>query len=420
MKKQNKQKKHVVNIGMILITFLGSLVSSLPCWLMYEALSKFMPGPITIGLCLAFFLLLVAVIVVAASSIFGFFVADIITGRRYKGRIFLYILIGVIICGLLMAGLDFVYELDIEMKTFSLGTPSTFVFLVDDSGSMEGSDPTNQRYQAIQTILEQKPATDEFMVYAFGSEVSQVLPMQTVAQGVPTLQPVENGITEMAKALTKIIEDYENGVWKGHGGKTVILITDGAATDINSNRDIDPVLKRYVKEGISISTVGLGYVDEAMLNRISSKTGGTSMDIDSAGHMQQALEQAIANTGMSTDLLSARRGFSNILRGIMRVVFIAIYGILFGLLMMLCYGHKDSVKIILISSIIKAILAGLVLELGIELLGFNPALVTIISALLVGTLIPLRNAKNYEALEEASFAQDDIFGKEDHKFDIFD
>ena len=121
-------------------------------------------------------------------------------------------------------------------------------------------------------------------------------------------------------------------------------------------------------------------------------------------------------------MLSPRRGFSNILRGAVRVLFITIYGVFFGLLMALCYGHKDSVKIIVISSIIKAILAGLILEIGIEVVSLimNPSFVSTISAVLIGTLIPLRTVKSYDALEESSFEKEDMFGKKDQKFDIFD
>lgn len=68
------------------------------------------------------------------------------------------------------------------------------------------------------------------------------------------------------------MDDMESGALPYDEGTQVILLTDGYATD-NGFFDfrLNKILKKYNSKKVSVSTVGLGSVDENMLNDISGK-----------------------------------------------------------------------------------------------------------------------------------------------------
>lgn len=66
------------------------------------------------------------------------------------------------------------------------------------------------------------------------------------------------------------MKDYKEHVWEGGEHPKVVLLTDGAATDLDNGflwfkgnvPEFNHALEEYSNFGINISTVGLGSVDK--------------------------------------------------------------------------------------------------------------------------------------------------------------
>ena len=198
--------------------------------------------------------------------------------------------------------------------------PTSYVFVIDDSGSMEENDPGQLRYDAIGEVLEKKPSDFPYMVYGFANDVILLREMQPVSNGTAGLIGNSNGGTSIKGALDQVISDYQNGVWDGGRSPKVILLTDGYATDLGWFSSISGTLKQYARNRISISTIGLGDVDVGLLERIAAATGGVFIDISDASSLADAMENAATQYAID-DLLTTRYpGRMDILFGFLRIL----------------------------------------------------------------------------------------------------
>lgn len=249
--------------------------------------------------------------------------------------------------------------------------PTSYIFVIDDSGSMKDIDPEQERYSAIKTVLQDKPEDFSFMIYSFANDATIIRDMASISEGIPEIRGNNEGKTAIRTTLGKVLDDFKAKKWDGGSTPKVILLSDGAATDINLFSGINKILKRYASNHISISTVGLQYADEELMNKIAKKTGGVFVNIADASQLSEAMRSA----GMEyteRDLLSIRYMASlNFLYGILRIVFLAILGVLLGFEVCLSYGSNESSNLIICSSIIKAIIGAFIMEFGTGILGFS-------------------------------------------------
>lgn len=341
--------------------------------------------PVSIGAAFAGLLLVIGLSVLVLSSLMSTFRADILSGRLGKGRVILLFLVGILVIGCIAGVFQFIYQQDLVPDVKSTGD---FIFLIDDSKSMLRNDPDLERYSALKAILEEQNPKTNFMVYSFASDVVLVHPMSTVEDGVPMLSRKELGSsTSYEKSLSQVIEDYNNGVWTAKN-PMVIFFTDGVPMDIDSKYELTSVLERYAAANIPITTVGMGDVDTVMLEFIAEETGGSSLDIQEASAVSGAFRTAVSSFSSSRHLLSDRdTEGANLVYGALRVVMVSVLGILIGLLVALCYGNSGSFSLIVITSVIKSILAGLILEIGIVVLGLPDSLMSFFAVVLIGTVI---------------------------------
>ena len=352
-----------------------------------------MSGVLVIAICFGVFALTMALSIFLLSNLFHFFRANIATGGKDKGKIFLILLAIVLGTMLLMAGLEFLYELDFAADSVDLDA-STYVFIVDDSGSMYSNDPNTQRYAAIKSILEGKPDDTKYAVYAYSDETVVLQPLTTVGAGIPDFYYTDGGGTMTLAALNTALNDCTSGKLPTTGTPAVVLLTDGESHDILMLSDADPTLNGYSGLSIPVHCIGFGSPNMEQLNYIAKNTGGQAMRIRSANQLHSAIDTVL--TGGSRTLLSDRFELVySVPHGIMRVVFIMIFSMLVGLASMFAYGCSASCKPILISSAITGLTAGLVQEMGMQGNG-DPSAVTSATFLLLGLLIALIVPSSYE------------------------
>ena len=371
------KKEHRFNLVLLIVTLVLSPLVILAALNLAGAL---LPGsggirlqPLLIGLSFLFIGLLTGLIVLVTSLIGKSYVGDLRTGEKKIFRTLLMFLLCLVILFGAGAGLEFLYEKALWASN-SESNEGTYVFLVDDSGSTEDSDPLNLRYQAINQILGSIKG-GQYMVYSFADETQIVRPMTPISGQLPDLRPVDGTITEMKTALEKVMEDYKNGVWSAVGPTKVILMTDGAATDLEAGEySALSVLNEYRAENIKVSTVGLGqFVDRATLQYIADTTGGEFVPIEDSTQIVGAMQQAAGMGNLSYNLLTPRPlNHNTVLLGILRVLFLTILGLLISLGCTICTGYSKTIGFTMLSGLGLSLAGALLVEIVYLLAGYFP------------------------------------------------
>lgn len=387
--RQSKQ----FNAPMLVFSILIGAVSWLICAAVYHALVDNVPGPLLIGLVFGIFALILAVGVFLISSLSGTFEKNVITGGS-TGSVLLFLAIAVVLTAALAALFQWLYSLRLRGPA---AQPTSYIFLMDNSGSTADSDPQQLRYDAIEEVLGEQDADFPYMVYGFADEVELMREMKPASEG-GELEASSSGGTAILGVLDAAIEDYEDGRWDGGRAPKVILLSDGFPTDFSSYGDLTPTLRKYEDSGVTVSTVGLGSsADAALMEYIADSTGGVFVDVSDASLLAQGMSSAAARSS-SDDLLTTRHS-GGPLFGFLRVLFLTLLGTAIGLTAAVAYGQTDSMSLILPSSIVKSLLGALLLELGTSLLHLPDNPLWLILWLLIAALLCTKAAAPKRAPE---------------------
>ena len=355
-------------LWLLILTILVGVVMQLVGDVIYQKFLFAIPRPLLIGL----LFLLLSTVLVAVIHITSFrrgYYQDSILEDILPFENQLVVLAVLLVIIFLVATLfQFLYGLGGVRKG---GAPTSYVFVIDDSGSMEANDPDQVRYHAVDEILEKHDDSFPYMVYGFASDVHLLRKMAPKSEGQETLAGKAEGGTSIKGALKRVISDYKTKKWSGEKRPRVVLLTDGAATDMTLRSSINGVLKDYRTQGISVSTVGLGSVDTKMMERIARGTGGVFISVKDASKLTNAMSSA-AVLQSERDLVTTRyTDHLNILYAIMRIVFLAILGLLIGLAATVAYGDEDSKGIAALTTLITSVIGALVMEIGANGLSFS-------------------------------------------------
>lgn len=386
-----------LHLLLIPITALVGLITWFICNSVYQSQILSMPRPALIGLMFVMLYMVLALFLIVFSNIRGTFRGIVITGDSGMGGIIAILLVGAVALFALAALFQWLYSLGDAVVVTS---PTSYVFVIDDSGSMSSNDPSDARYDAIDAVLQGQSSDFPYMVYAFASDVDMIREMAPSTANISVEPSAASGGTALLTALERVMDDYDANVWDGGTAPKVILLTDGYAGDIGLFNSTQSTLDRYIDARISISTVGLGSVDESLMNTIAKTTGGVFLQVDDVTD----LATTMASAGVSysdRDLLSIRYSSNhNVLLGILRVVFLSILGTLLGGLMAVAYGFEDSTGLIVGSSIAKAVLGALLMELGTGVMGFSDTsmwcVLWILLAITIATIVQKQRVSGNE------------------------
>ena len=360
--KQKPRTTESLHIVLLVMTLIGGLVLQIISSLIYNGAVSSMPRSLLIGI--MFLILSVGLTLLVSIN------KTAISNKLEFLGLPPFAAAGALIVVIFLAAtlFQFLYGLGIS-KAYT--EPTSYVFLIDNSGSMEDSDPDQVRYDAVDEIMKDKDEDFPYMIYTFSDSLELVRDMAPKSKGHGDFRKEPFGGTSIRTSLDGIIDQYNDKKWEGGDHPRVVMLTDGFATDIGMFSNIGKVLKKYNKEGISISTVGLGYVDENLMKQIANDTGGAFIQVDDVSLLADAMKTA-AVTHTDRDLLSARpHGRLNALYGILRIIFLTLLGFLVGLLATVVYGDEDSVRLSLLTTVVTAVLGSLFMELGTELLGLS-------------------------------------------------
>lgn len=347
------------DLKLLLATLAAGLVAWVVDSLLYRALVNSIPRPALIAILFFLLVLIVSLTVFVMSKVENGFDEEFLfldgTGPILAG-------LAVMLIASFLLALVFEWIYDRDERTVSSAT--SYIFLLDESGSMSGSDPNQLRYDAIDQVLATQPDGFPYAVYAFADDTQMVRDMASSSEGSNYTIPDVGGGTYMKEALTTILDDYRNGVWSGGTAPKVVMLTDGAASDINFFSSIDRLLNDYVRAGISISTVGLGAADQSLLTDIAQNTGGVFVPVEQAGNLASGMQQAAYGVA-SRDLLSSRvTPGRDLLYGILRVVFLFLLGALLAFTKAMACARMGETPRILIFGGIFSLVGALIMELG--------------------------------------------------------
>lgn len=335
---------------------------------MYNACIEKWPRCILIGVIFTILFVMLSIGVLIFSNMCRAFEENVLTGKK-NGQSVLGML-GVAVIGMLLLAslLQLIYSLEGKKEAKE---PTSYIFIIDDSGSTAQSDPQTMRYTAIKEVLEQVDDSFPYMVYAFADQTQILREMAPVSDGGNDFTGYSAGGTAIKGVLGDVLGDYRNHKWDGGEFPKVILLSDGSPTDFILFHSIRNLLKEYCEEGISISTVGFSQVNESIMKRIADATGGVFVQVDKISELAEAMKNAATQSAIR-DLFSYRYTVKHdFLYAVLRVLFLFILGNGIGMGAALAYGNHSSKNLILVSTLVKSFFGALFMEIAINGVGFN-------------------------------------------------
>ena len=183
----------------------------------------------------------------------------------------------------------------VAANTCTTGQTLGVVFVTDDSGSMEQSDPAHLRSQAIAVGLDQLPDGSLASATAFSDYSTELFGVTPVSPATrPSLkQAAENlydyGLTEYEEAFAGAREQL--GKMNGASSKAVVFLSDGVPTD-----EFNPEVPVDVG-GAPVYTIGLGTEGAeaaSVLTHIATGSGGQFYEAQTASQLQGIFGQILA------------------------------------------------------------------------------------------------------------------------------
>jgi Ca-activated chloride channel family protein len=189
----------------------------------------------------------------------------------------------------------------------------------------------------------------------------------------------------------------------------VILVSDGESNEY----DFDIITSRFQANNISVYTImlnppGTDDVSEGieLLRKIASATGGKQFTVDNFEDMENAVIETMNDPELSAQQTSQRRSSiqvqseskrtiltrregkteNSFVYCIMHIIFIAILGLLLGYTVFMVFPHRDVFKPLIFCGAISGLLAGLVLEAGLQF-SQHPIFIRFLTCAILSTLI---------------------------------
>ncbi|HUX82368.1 MAG TPA: vWA domain-containing protein [Halothiobacillus sp.] len=178
-------------------------------------------------------------------------------------------------------------------------TPPELHVLIDVSGSMKQTDPTNLRRPALRLLGDLLPPAARIGIWFFGDRITPILPTQ-IASDV-TKARVRNTAAKIRsnEPFTDIPAALEAAAtgWGNDTDRNILLLSDGMV-DISKDKAINAqaqarllneIVPRLQAAHIRVHTIALSKdADSKLLAEIADRTGGIFVAADSAAALQRA------------------------------------------------------------------------------------------------------------------------------------
>lgn len=168
---------------------------------------------------------------------------------------------------------------------------SNYVFMIDVSGSMNGSDRLDLLKSGMLELVDNLNETDRISIVTYSGEerlalestlVKDKAQIKSVISGL-----VASGFTAGSKALEMSYKEAEKNFIEG-GNNRIIMGTDGDFNvGVTSTQGLLEIVEGYAKKGIYMTVCGFGTgnFNDAMMEKISNAGNGTYVYVDSEEEM---------------------------------------------------------------------------------------------------------------------------------------
>lgn len=381
VKQTNKGKKHFLASPYILASVLAGVVAFFIGEFLFEKLTEKLYTPLGIMLYFLLFagILFITLIILLSKklSVNDFKLKLCALGKAFFVVLLVFLLITTVF--------EFLYELGKE----EIPEPTSLIFLIDDSGSMQGNE--SDRIKALNDVM--KNSSLPFAVYSFANDAKQLRNMDVYQSDITeeNLNFASSGGTDIISSINHVLKDLDDGVINNAGqSPKILLVSDGGSSLFG----LRSTAKKCKNRMVSVSSIGMQGSSETTLKRIAETTGGVYVSCTDVTSLGADLTKAIASDS-SRNLLSERIVFKNDwIYAVLRILFLSIMGVIWSFLKMMMISESEEIcRKMFVRSLILCILGTCVIEFGFanEISAILLRLIFVVTwAITIGTL-PSKN-----------------------------
>lgn len=320
-----------------------------------------------------------------------------------------------ILSGLLVAVVVFAVGCLCEF-IYEWGSASTrvtfddYIFAIDDSESMLETDPMQLRYSALGELLDSLDDDQRAGLVRFNENARASVDMAELDEAQRALlseeldNPNSAGTTNIFGALEVSLDMYRDAA-RSNRVPVVVLLSDGFHSSPYGRNDFNRAVDAFLKEDVVINTVSLGQnADEVLLEQLAQATGGQYFKVEEAGDLAEGFHRASTAVTYRC-LFSPRSGVQrwDVLYMILRVLFLALPGIVIGFFILLLLQHRLAYRQLLVSGV-AGLLAGVTMEMGT--LFFLPLLLTHAISWILYSIVLVCYSDSVSGIRQSEFEMD--------------
>lgn len=180
--------------------------------------------------------------------------------------------------------------------------PAHLVFLVDVSGSMNSPDKLPLAQTALRFLAAQLGPSDTVALVTYAGSTRVVLPptsaleLDEIIDGIDSLK--SGGGTDMGSGMQLAYEMAVKSLQRGHTSRVIVLTDGDANIGYPTHGGILAAVGGYVKDGVTLTTVGFGMGDYRAdaLEQLADKGNGQALYVDGEAAIERIFGEKLAGT----------------------------------------------------------------------------------------------------------------------------
>lgn len=293
--------------------------------------------------------------------------------KYLKTSLLMFLPSSLILVGLVGGLLQSAYGFEVNKKA----GVKDIILAIDTSGSMNDTDPTGERFQAVCDLVDGLNENMQVALVTFNDGPSLVFDFMSVGsthqkeevkEAVRAISLQGIGTTEVKKVVDYCMEILRNRS-NNQREASLIFVSDGQPTD-GSEGNIAGLTIDYLKYQVPIYTIGMMYKQnesEAYLEEMARVTGGEHYSTSKAGMVTKAFGK-IRFSQAGRHLVGERNGKTNHewRYALLRVCFLAMICCVMGLGLGMTFDNRFLAKGLIIGGVVGGTLGGILLEILLQ------------------------------------------------------
>lgn len=313
----------------IIAAMIGGSVGMIINKILLSTLLDKMWNPLLIALCFLIEAIFICIPIFVVSSLLAPDHYLFTKKNANKDKLRLFFPLAFVVIFLFSGLFEFLYELSSNSPQKS----TSYIFALDVSDSMEGTDEQHQLGQAMSKMVENMEDGDIYSVYTFGNDVKQISEPHKKSDADLSIDwdQAYSGSTALFTTLSTILDATEDTETYGKSPR-VIVITDGYPTDDGLIfHKLNKYCKKLSKKHINVFTIGVAGANTDFLSELASKTGGVSYYTNDMSSLGDIFTTAIHSNTTSARTLLSYRSYTkhNTLLAFLHILFVFVIGLFF-------------------------------------------------------------------------------------------